>query len=82
MNTVSACCHREIVSDIRLEYPLGGNTWAIPYKVDRCSCCGTDIDNVGMVEECEECGLVGCNGGCEQIELEVEDDELNAYAAW
>lgn len=81
MNVVSACCNREIVQDIVLEYPLGGRTWAIPYKVERCASCGMDIKDVGTVEECEECGLVGCQGNCEQLEWRDEDDEPK-YACW
>lgn len=80
--TVSACCLREIVRDVGLEYPLGGNTWAIPYKIERCSSCGRDIDDVGKTEVCEDCGLEGCEGDCYQTELEVEEDGINAYAAW
>lgn len=84
MNIVSACCHRGIVNDIRLEYPTGGRTWAIPYKVERCESCGRDIDDVGTEEECEECGLVGCKGNCEQIEwgLEADDERENEISAY
>lgn len=81
MNVVSACCHRPIVAGSRLEYPLGGSTWAVSCKVDICECCGLDIDDVGSVEECEECGLPGCKGNCEQLEMGVENDEFNANAA-
>lgn len=65
MNVVSACCNREIVGDIKLEYPLGGRTYAIPYKVDRCSGCGMEIDyDYQMVEICEICDEVNCHGEC------------------
>jgi hypothetical protein len=63
MNHVSPCCHADVVSDIKLEYPLGGNTWAIPYKVDRCESCGKEVEE--YVEQCGVCGTVGCDERCE-----------------
>lgn len=59
VNLVSGCCFREIISTTRLEYPLGGRTWAQSYKVDVCSCCGKEIED--PVEVCECCGLQECD---------------------
>ena len=59
VNLVSACCHREIVSTTKLEYPLGGRQWHQAYKVDVCECCGKEVDD--SVEACGYCGLTECD---------------------
>lgn len=81
---VSACCLKSIVNDVRLEYPLGGRTYAIPYKVERCEGCGLEIDNVGETEVCETCGLELCEGDCEQLEFETECEghEISSYSCY
>jgi hypothetical protein len=63
MNSVSPCCHAEVAGDIRLEYPIGGRSFSIPYKVDRCQCCGKEVEDYAYA--CGVCGVVGCTGGCE-----------------
>ena len=59
-NYVSGCCHREIISTTKLEYPLGGTTWYESYKVDVCEGCGLEVDEPLAVTEC--CGVANPNG--------------------
>lgn len=69
MNQVSDCCHREIVQAARMEFPLGGSTFGIPYTEPICTCCGKDC---AEVDQCEICGVVGCLGDCDIIQAEEE----------
>lgn len=62
VNYVSECCHRSTEDGINREFPLGGSTWSIAYKIKVCECCGKPCDEV---EACEVCGVVGCGGDCE-----------------
>lgn len=61
-NLVSECCNRTAVDGIDREFPLGGQSWSIAYKIKVCECCGKPCDEV---EECEVCGVVGCGGECD-----------------
>lgn len=60
-NIVSECCNRSVDDGIYRDFPLGGTTWGISYKLKVCSCCGKECDEV---EACEGCGVVGCAGDC------------------
>lgn len=64
-NLVSECCLRSVDDGTYRDFPLGGTTWGINYKTKVCSCCGKECDEV---EACEECGLVGCQGECEDAQ--------------
>lgn len=75
VNCVSNCCHSSIDQGIRLEYPLGGHTHSISYKIDVCSECGQPVDY--LMEQCGVCGEVGCAGECEEDEAEI-----NVYPAY
>jgi hypothetical protein len=76
-NVVSNCCHSSIDQGIKREYPLGGSTYGINYKIDVCSECGQPVDY--MVEQCGVCGEVGCSGECED---EREEQAISLYGAW
>ena len=58
MNFVSNCCMASIEVGTRMEYPLGGSTYGISYKVDYCDSCGKEVDEVVEVTEC--CGEEQC----------------------
>lgn len=72
MSHVSPCCHREIIVRTQLEYPLGGNTWSIPYKYDACAGCGNEVEE--YVNSCEECGEVGCKCDAGTISMVSTED--------
>lgn len=57
---VSACCHREIISGTKMEYPDGGTRWGISYTVEVCRGCGKEVQDYAM--KCEGCGKVECDG--------------------
>lgn len=78
----SACCHAEILPGVLKDFPTGGATWFINYQIETCDSCGKEVEET--VDECEECGLIGCFGGCEQIELEVDADEteISRYSCY
>jgi hypothetical protein len=61
LNQVSHCCHYEIGQAPRIEFPLSGSTYGIPYTEPVCTCCGKDCS---PVDQCEVCGVVGCLGDC------------------
>lgn len=67
-NLVSPCCHKSIAEGIAYEYPLGGNTWRIPYKKEICEGCGLEVTT--PVEECGICGVVGCENECEEVDAD------------
>lgn len=60
-NLVSECCNRSTENGTYREFPLGGSTWGIDYKIKVCECCGKECDEV---EACEVCGVVGCSEEC------------------
>lgn len=62
INIVSECCQQPIVTGSKPEYPLGGHTWGINYKVDICEGCGQEASELQV---CGSCGDVECLGGCE-----------------
>ncbi|SDJ62004.1 hypothetical protein SAMN05421868_13463 [Paenibacillus naphthalenovorans] len=62
LNIVSLCCGSSIEQGIEVDYPLGGRTWGISYKVDVCGNCGKEAETV---EECGICGEIGCLNECE-----------------
>lgn len=73
---VSGCCHAEIVGGARMEFPLGGTTWGITYKIDCCSECGKEVED--YAEVCECCGEINCHGTCE----DSEEEEISTNACW
>lgn len=56
---VSGCCNRGVYSGTLIDYPLGGRTWSIAYKVDVCESCGKEVEE--YEEACDNCGLVSCD---------------------
>lgn len=54
MNTISNCCHRPILTGTKMEYPLGGSTWGIPYEVEYCESCGLEAEPIEVTECCGE----------------------------
>lgn len=71
INFVSACCHREIIIQTRIDsQPLGRNEYnggGISYSVDACSSCGLEADAVAVTECC----------GMEVCECELEDARMD-----
>lgn len=59
MNQVSSCCHAEILPGVLQDFPTGGATWFINYKVECCASCGKEVEE--YAEQCDECGVVDCN---------------------
>lgn len=77
VNCVSSCCHSGVSQGIHLEYPLGGVSHSIAYKIDVCEECGQPVEY--LVEQCEVCGEVGCSGECDEDE---ETNEISINACW
>jgi len=63
MRSASGCCLKPIETGTRMEYPLGGSTWGIPYKIDVCTGCGKEVEEYVLVHGC--CGLEICE--CEVV---------------
>ena len=76
VNVVSACCHAGIVGGIKREYPLGGSTYSISYKIDCCDCCGNEVQD--YAEVCEGCGEIGCYGACD----DEAEEEISLNSCW
>lgn len=54
---LSDCCLRETEAGTQVEYPLGGKTWGINYKISVCTCCGKPCETLELYV-CEECGII------------------------
>lgn len=76
---ISKCCGKSTFEGMHREYPLGGSTWGINYKVTCCEGCGQECEEV---EACDQCGEPGAlehiNGDdcCPKCAMEMK--RLNA----
>jgi hypothetical protein len=71
---VSNCCEASVIEGVRREYPLGGRTWGMDYKLQVCDKCKKECDEVAA---CEVCGEISCKGECEELKVQDEQRKLN-----
>lgn len=64
MNTVSGCCLKPIETGQKKSFPYDAET-PVFYKVDYCTGCGKEVEEVVSVHGC--CGLEICE--CEVSEI-------------
>lgn len=77
-NIVSTCCNVTVQDGLKISFPYD-NRYAVHQKIRFCDSCGKECDEV---EACEECGVVGCTGGCEDASISIlsGDSEGSALA--